>query len=333
MGAIVGWIGHGPGGHGADVSTIAFFDDWRLACPSDTDAKTKKASCELATDAVDPKSGTRLAQITMGRELGTDNKRVMVLTVPLTVLIPPGVGLQFGTDTRTYQYVTCVPAGCVATVTLDDKLMDALSAAPAIALVVTAQNGKTVSLPVSVKGLRRIKQGTQGYRGEARLMVAEIVVMTAMHRSRSFLGRLAGATLAAVIVGATAASAQDADQQAPKKQITPTVMKTFGGWDVRCYPVSTPAPCDMWEAIAFKKGGQLAVSVSIVYVPSRDDHLLQFIVPLGVDLAKGAKIVSPSYSSDTWPYHHCDRIGCYIVVPGGNGVVEALKGLTAMTFA
>lgn len=161
-------------------------------------------------------------------------------------------------------------------------------------------------------------------------MVAEIVVMTAMHRSRSFLGRLAGATLAAVIVGATAASAQDADQQAPKKQITPTVMKTFGGWDVRCYPVSTPAPCDMWEAIAFKKGGQLAVSVSIVYVPSRDDHLLQFIVPLGVDLAKGAKIVSPSYSSDTWPYHHCDRIGCYIVVPGGNGVVEALKGLTAM---
>lgn len=152
VGAIVGWIGHGPGGHGADVSTIAFFDDWRLACPSDTDAKTKKASCELATDAVDPKSGTRLAQITMGRELGTDNKRVMVLTVPLTVLIPPGVGLQFGTDTRTYQYVTCVPAGCVATVTLDDKLMDALSAAPAIALVVTAQNGKTVSLPVSVKG-------------------------------------------------------------------------------------------------------------------------------------------------------------------------------------
>ena len=74
-------------------------------------------------------------------------------------------------------------------------------------------------------------------------------------------------------------------------------MKTFGGWDVRCFPVSSPAPCDIWEAIAFKKGNQLAASVSVVYVPSRTEYLMQFIVPLGVDLAKGAKLVAGNFTS------------------------------------
>ncbi|GEM_PF-2191471 len=134
---------------------------------------------------------------------------------------------------------------------------------------------------------------------------------------------------AALVFAGSSALAQD-QQPPPKKPITPTTMKTFSGWDVRCYPVQTPAPCDMWEAIAFKKGGQLAVSVSIVYVPSRDQHLLQFVVPLGIDLAQGAKLLTDSYTSEAWHFHHCDRIGCYVIVAEGNPVVDALKGHDAM---
>ncbi len=141
-----------------------------------------------------------------------------------------------------------------------------------------------------------------------------------------FVSAVAGLALAGF---ATAAFAQ-ADGQQPRKPMTPTTMKTFSGWDVRCYPVQTPAPCDMWEAIAFKKGGQLAVSVSIVYVPSRDEHLLQFVVPLGIDIAKGAKVVTDTYTSETWHFHHCDRIGCYIIVPQGNPVIDALKTQSKM---
>ncbi|HEX4294317.1 MAG TPA: invasion associated locus B family protein [Rhizomicrobium sp.] len=136
---------------------------------------------------------------------------------------------------------------------------------------------------------------------------------------------------AALAVTGSAALAQDDSAPAPQSQaqrkpITPTTMKTFSGWDVRCYPVQTPAPCDMWEAIAFKKGGALAVSVSIVFVPSRNEHLLQFVVPLGIDLPKGARLVAGAYTSEMWRYHHCDRIGCYVIVPQGNAVVDALKG-------
>jgi invasion protein IalB len=153
----------------------------------------------------------------------------------------------------------------------------------------------------------------------------------------SSLARRLSVGLAVFALAAAPVLAQDAPDQAqqqqqaaPRKPVAPTVMKTFGGWDVRCYPVSSPAPCDMWEAIAFKKGGQLAVSISIVYVPSQDNHLLQLIVPLGVDLAARAKVVTDTYTSDAMPYHHCDRIGCYVVVAQGNTVVEALKDQAAM---
>jgi len=160
-----------------------------------------------------------------------------------------------------------------------------------------------------------------------------------MKRKLSSVARHLAAALTVCTLVASPVLAQDApagdqpQQQQPaaqRKPVTPTVMKTFGGWDVRCYPVSSPAPCDMWEAIAFKKGGQLAVSISIVYVPSQDAHLMQLIVPLGVDLASGAKVMSGSFTSEAIKYHHCDRIGCYLVVPQGNPIVEALSSQDAM---
>lgn len=159
--------------------------------------------------------------------------------------------------------------------------------------------------------------------------------MMSLHR---FVPALRAAAACAILISAPfAAMAQDdssaqAQQQPqpPKKSVAPTTMKTFSGWDVRCYPVQTPAPCDMWEAVAFKKGGQLAVSISIVYVPSRDQHLLQLVVPLGIDLQQGAKGVTANYTSDVWHFHHCDRIGCYIIVPQGNAIVDALKSQSSM---
>src|SRR5262249_585166 len=147
-------------------------------------------------------------------------------------------------------------------------------------------------------GIYRGREGLQQQRSKTSLLVAEIVVMNLM---RSF-----SAALALIAVAATPVLAQDAQQQAAKRPTGPQIMKTFGGWDVRCFNVATAAPCDVWEAIAFKKGGNLAVSVSVVYVPSQNRHLMQFIVPLGVDIAKGAKLTAGSYSSDTMPYHHCD---------------------------
>jgi invasion protein IalB len=146
VGALVGWIARGPG-QASGTARIMVYQDWRLACPPDTDAK---ANCTMMSELVDPRSGTRLAQLSLGTD---DNKPILAIKVPLTVLLPAGVGLQFGTDTQTFQYATCEPDGCLAFVPVDDKLRSSFDGAKALSVVVTAsQNGKTVALPMSVQG-------------------------------------------------------------------------------------------------------------------------------------------------------------------------------------
>jgi len=148
VGLIAGWIIGASVAHD-NAAKIEVYKDWRLACPADDD---KKGACALATDVNDPASGQHLAQITMGAESGKPDVEMMVINVPLTVLIQPGVGVQIGADTKTVAYATCLPSGCVATLALDDKLKDELRTATTVNLVVTAENSRTVPLPVSVQG-------------------------------------------------------------------------------------------------------------------------------------------------------------------------------------
>jgi invasion protein IalB len=145
LGGIAGWIGHG---HGSSQARILFFDDWRLTCPADTE---QKGACNLGSDIVEKQNGTRIAQFTLGREAGQDAE-VAVVSVPLTVALDPGVGLQVGQQTSTYPYATCLPTGCVAKIPLDEKLRASLDSAQSVALVVTAQSGRSFNLPLSVKG-------------------------------------------------------------------------------------------------------------------------------------------------------------------------------------
>jgi invasion protein IalB len=145
VGAAVGWAGHGSRG---DVARMMFYQDWRLICPADAE---QKGACGMTSDIVDPRSGTKLAQVSLGTQAGKANEE-LVVSVPLTVLIPPGVGLQIGGDTKNYPYMTCISTGCVTVIQMDDKLLSAFNSATSVALVVTAQNGRTVNLPMSVKG-------------------------------------------------------------------------------------------------------------------------------------------------------------------------------------
>jgi invasion protein IalB len=139
-------------------------------------------------------------------------------------------------------------------------------------------------------------------------------------------------TLAACALLAGPAFSQQSDGSTPppavQKSAQPVLMKTFNGWQVRCYNVATPAPCDMWEAVAFKESGQLAVSVSVTYAPSRDQHLIQIIVPLRVDFTKGAVLSSDTFTANPWKFNHCDRIGCYISVLADSRLIDALGHAT-----
>jgi invasion protein IalB len=156
VGLIGGWIGGVSSAHDG-AAKIEVFKDWRLACPGDEEDKDKdgkpdKGVCALATDITDQASGQRVVQITMGAEAGKPDVEMMVLNVPLNVLVPPGLTVQIGGDNKTVPYATCLPSGCVATMTVDDKTADEMRTAQTMNLVLTGANSRSVTIPVSVQG-------------------------------------------------------------------------------------------------------------------------------------------------------------------------------------
>jgi invasion protein IalB len=124
---------------------------------------------------------------------------------------------------------------------------------------------------------------------------------------------------AGLAMGATAALAQQ--QQAPLK---PDVTKQHGDWLVRCYPVASPSPCDMFELLAQKKSGNRVMSVSFAYAPKANRYVVQIAVPLGVELSKGLTIKAADYASPTLSFRRCDRGGCYIEGVTDPAMLDAL---------
>ena len=113
----------------------------------------------------------------------------------------------------------------------------------------------------------------------------------------------------------------DAGQQQAAKQ--PEV-KTIGDWMVRCFPITSPSPCDMYEELVEPRSRQRMLSISIAYVPSLDKHGIQINVPLEVSIPKGLTIVTDSYTSPVMPYRFCDRTGCVVQAPIDNAAIEAI---------
>ena len=140
---------------------------------------------------------------------------------------------------------------------------------------------------------------------------------------KSFRSTLIGAlALSLLSVGAAA-------QNAPaNRPVEPTDTKQFGDWMVRCYPVNSPSPCDMFELLANKQTQGRILSISIAYVPTSDKHVIQLAVPLGVLISKGLILSSDTYTSPALHYRRCDRGGCYVEMLMQNDVVNSLGSST-----
>jgi invasion protein IalB len=135
------------------------------------------------------------------------------------------------------------------------------------------------------------------------------------------------ALISATLVGAallpSAVLAQDAQAQpTPTAQATGagavTDSKQVGDWTVRCFAVTSQSPCDMYQELQDQTSHQRVLSVSIAYVPSNDQHVMQIAVPLGVAIPKGLVIKTDSYASPALPYRRCDQAGCYVEMLLGN---------------
>ncbi|HWD29615.1 MAG TPA: invasion associated locus B family protein [Rhizomicrobium sp.] len=131
--------------------------------------------------------------------------------------------------------------------------------------------------------------------------------------------------LALGLLAFSGAAAQDAPAASGHQPLAPTDTKQFGDWMVRCYPVSSPSPCDMFELLANKANHQRILSISIAYIPSSDKHVIQIAVPLGVLIQKHLTMSTDVYTSPELHYRRCDRAGCYVEMLVQNDAITALN--------
>jgi invasion protein IalB len=98
----------------------------------------------------------------------------------------------------------------------------------------------------------------------------------------------------------------------------------YGDWEVRCFQVQSPAPCDMVQLLTQKNSGNRVMSLSIAFAPQAGRHLAQFVLPLGVSLPKGATLTAGSYTAPHLLYHHCNKTGCFIEGTIEDAIIDAL---------
>lgn len=99
----------------------------------------------------------------------------------------------------------------------------------------------------------------------------------------------------------------------------------IGDWTVRCFKVTSPSPCEMYEELQDKNSRQRVLGVSIAYSPANDRHLIQIAVPLGVSIPKGLVMKADGFTSPAFPYRRCDRAGCYVEMVFDNGYIASLS--------
>jgi invasion protein IalB len=129
----------------------------------------------------------------------------------------------------------------------------------------------------------------------------------------AFMGLMTCAALAQAPAAAPAAPASNKPD-----------VKTVQDWAVRCFPIASPSPCDMFQELDNQRTGQRVVSLSFAFYPSLNRHALVVAVPLEVSIPAGLKLQTPTYTSPLLKYRRCDRNGCYVEMAVENGVIESL---------
>ena len=121
--------------------------DWRIVCVTQGTAKR----CTLIQEQTATQNNQRLLAIEMGMN---GDKLEGLLILPFGVLLDRGVSLQLDEQaTQTsLRYRTCLPVGCVVSVSFDAKSLPALRGGTGLKVKLAVESGQEQTLTISLKG-------------------------------------------------------------------------------------------------------------------------------------------------------------------------------------
>jgi invasion protein IalB len=139
------------------------------------------------------------------------------------------------------------------------------------------------------------------------------------------IARLLTGAIAGILLAAGPALAQaSTDAPAPAAPLRPEV-KPVGDWFVRCYPVQSPSPCDVFQELDNQNTRLRVLTFSIAYAPAQDRHIAAISVPLEVSIPKGLVIQTDNFTSPVLRFRMCNRDGCYVQMVMDNAMIAALS--------
>ena len=124
--------------------------DWQIRCDTPPGAQSEQCALMQSVTAEDrPNVGLTVIVL----KTSDQKSRLMRVVAPLGVLLPSGLGLKIdNADVGRAGFVRCLPNGCIAEVTMDDKLIGQLRTGQTSTFIIFQTPEEGIGFPMSLKG-------------------------------------------------------------------------------------------------------------------------------------------------------------------------------------
>lgn len=122
--------------------------DWQIACAGDGSERR----CSLVRQLFDEKTGQRILALELQAK---DDRLQGVAILPFGIALQRGLTVQVrdGDAGKASAFETCLPAGCLAPVVLDQTALGALEQSKVLHVLVGMTDGQTANFAVPVAGI------------------------------------------------------------------------------------------------------------------------------------------------------------------------------------
>ncbi|MDX1514297.1 MAG: invasion associated locus B family protein [Gammaproteobacteria bacterium] len=126
------------------------FNDWSARCQTAEDSDQEQ--CYIFQNLVLKEGGQRVLHIAV-MYLRQNNQPAAIVTVPLGVSLPQGVGFQIDEGEKTrFAYERCDASGCTGGLVLTDTLLNSLKKGKQATFSFFSGAGQEIAVPVSLSG-------------------------------------------------------------------------------------------------------------------------------------------------------------------------------------
>ena len=129
------------------------FKDWIKECEKLKDPEGKEVDlCQISQTLINKEINQPMLKVAAGYVPGKKDA-VMIITLPLGVVLPPGVQLTVGEGKAArVPITTCLPQGCQAGAQLDKEFTERLKKGDKMIVTFIGPDGKQVNAPISLSG-------------------------------------------------------------------------------------------------------------------------------------------------------------------------------------